>query len=225
MPEIKEKVIDIIVDKTGVDRSKVTPKAKIVDDLRANELELVIIIMAMQEEFGIKIADENAEKLKTVQDFIDFISAGPDTNLKFSATLSAEDQHYLGLEKSGPFTLQDIKAAYVLIEIMRTTCPHCVAQAPALNRLYHLVANSPLKYKVKLIAVGESSYGPALKQFKATHKFLSPWCLIPIGRSARPWISLAPPPPCSWIRAARCCWWKQGPLKTPMKFSRRSKLS
>ena len=39
-----------------------------------------------------------------------------------------------------PFTLQDIKAPYVLIEIMRTTCPHCVAQVPALNQLYQLVA-------------------------------------------------------------------------------------
>jgi len=42
-------------------------------------------------------------------------------NLKFSGTLSAADQKYLGLEKPGPFTLQDIKAPYILLEIMRTT--------------------------------------------------------------------------------------------------------
>ena len=60
---------------------------------------------------------------------------------------------------------------------MRTTCPHCVAQAPALNRLYHLVANSPLQDKVKLIAVGESNYESALKQFKATHQV--PFPLVP----------------------------------------------
>ena len=52
---------------------------------------------------------------------------------KFSGTLSEADQKYLGLEKPGAFTLQDIKAPYVLIEIMRTTCPHCVAQAPRLE--------------------------------------------------------------------------------------------
>ena len=59
---------------------------------------------------------------------------------KFSDTLSEADQKYLGLEKPGPFTLKDINAPYVLIEIMRTTCPHCVAQVPALNQLYKLVA-------------------------------------------------------------------------------------
>ena len=76
-------------------------------------------------------------------------------DLKFSGTLSEADQKYLGLEKPGAFTLQDIKAPYVLIEIMRTTCPHCVAQAPALNRLYKLVANSDLKDKLKIISVGD----------------------------------------------------------------------
>ena len=91
-------------------------------------------------------------------------------NLKFSGTLSDADQKYLGLEKPGAFTLQDIKAPYVLIEIMRTTCPHCVVQAPALNRLYKLVANSDLKDKLKIIAVGETDSESALKQFKAAHK-------------------------------------------------------
>ena len=101
-------------------------------------------------------------------------SAAPPQNkmakLKFSGTLSEADQKYLGLEKPGAFTLQDIKAPYVLIEIMRTTCPHCVAQAPALNQLYKLVAKSDLKDKVKIISVGESDNGSALKQFKAAHK-------------------------------------------------------
>jgi peroxiredoxin len=97
-------------------------------------------------------------------------------NLKFSGTLSEADQKYLGLEKPGAFTLQDIKAPYVLMEIMRTTCPHCVAQAPALNQLYKLVANSDLKDKLKIISVGASDHESALKQFKAAHKV--PFALV-----------------------------------------------
>lgn len=90
--------------------------------------------------------------------------------LKFSGTLSEADRQYLGLEKPGAFTLQDIKAPYVLIEIMRTTCPHCVAQAPALNQLYRLVANSNLKDRLKIISVGASDNEPDLKRFRAAHK-------------------------------------------------------
>jgi acyl carrier protein len=75
MGAIDEKVIDIIVDKLGVDRSEVTPEAVFVDDLGADSLDLVELIMAMEEEFGTEIADEDAEKLRTVKDVISFISA------------------------------------------------------------------------------------------------------------------------------------------------------
>ncbi|MDO9070193.1 MAG: acyl carrier protein [Deltaproteobacteria bacterium] len=75
MGAIDEKVIDIIVDKLGVDRSEVTPEAVFVDDLGADSLDLVELIMAMEEEFGMEIADEDAEKLRTVQDVISFISS------------------------------------------------------------------------------------------------------------------------------------------------------
>jgi acyl carrier protein len=74
MAAIEEKVIDIIVDKLGVDRAEVTPEAVFVDDLGADSLDLVELIMAMEEEFGMEIADEDAEKLRTVQDVISFIS-------------------------------------------------------------------------------------------------------------------------------------------------------
>ncbi len=75
MGAIEEKIIDIIVDKLGVDRSEVTPEAVFVDDLGADSLDLVELIMAMEEEFGMEIADEEAEKLRTVQDVISFVSA------------------------------------------------------------------------------------------------------------------------------------------------------
>ena len=74
MGAIDEKVIDIIVDKLGVDRAEVTPEAVFVDDLGADSLDLVELIMAMEEEFGMEIADEDAEKLRTVKDVISFIS-------------------------------------------------------------------------------------------------------------------------------------------------------
>jgi len=73
MGAIEDKVIDIIVDKLGVERSEVTPEAVFVDDLGADSLDLVELIMAMEEEFGTEIADEDAEKLRTVQDVISFI--------------------------------------------------------------------------------------------------------------------------------------------------------
>ena len=75
MGAIEEKVIDIIVDKLGVERAEVTPEAVFVDDLGADSLDLVELIMAMEEEFGMEIADEEAEKLRTVQDVISFVTA------------------------------------------------------------------------------------------------------------------------------------------------------
>jgi acyl carrier protein len=75
MGAMEEKVIDIIVDKLGVERSEVTPEAVFVDDLGADSLDLVELIMAMEEEFGMEIADEEAEKLRTVQDVISFVTA------------------------------------------------------------------------------------------------------------------------------------------------------
>ncbi|HEY9072789.1 MAG TPA: acyl carrier protein [Desulfobaccales bacterium] len=74
MGAIEDKVIDIIVDKLGVERSEVTPEAVFVDDLGADSLDLVELIMAMEEEFGMEIADEEAEKLRTVQDVISFVT-------------------------------------------------------------------------------------------------------------------------------------------------------
>lgn len=75
MGAVEDKVIDIIVDKLGVDRSEVTPEAVFVDDLGADSLDLVELIMAMEEEFGFEIADEEAEKLRTVQDVTSFVQA------------------------------------------------------------------------------------------------------------------------------------------------------
>jgi acyl carrier protein len=69
----EEKVVDIIVEQLSVDKDKVVPGASFVDDLGADSLDLVELIMAMEEAFDIEIPDEVAEKITTVQDAIDHV--------------------------------------------------------------------------------------------------------------------------------------------------------
>jgi len=71
--DITQKMIDIIVEQLNVEKNKVVPGASFVDDLGADSLDLVELIMAMEEGFGIEIPDEDAEKISTVQDAIDYV--------------------------------------------------------------------------------------------------------------------------------------------------------
>jgi acyl carrier protein len=71
---VESKMIDIIVEQLSVDRDKVVSGASFVDDLGADSLDLVELIMAMEEEFDVEIPDEEAEKITTVQDAINFVS-------------------------------------------------------------------------------------------------------------------------------------------------------
>ncbi|HHO47395.1 MAG TPA: acyl carrier protein [Desulfobacteraceae bacterium] len=70
---VESKMIDIIVEQLSVDKDKVVPGTSFVDDLGADSLDLVELIMAMEEEFDVEIPDEEAEKITTVQDAIDFV--------------------------------------------------------------------------------------------------------------------------------------------------------
>ncbi len=70
---VEDKVMKIIAEKLSVDLKEVVPDASFVDDLGADSLDLVELIMSMEEEFDIEIPDEVAEKLVTVKDAIDFI--------------------------------------------------------------------------------------------------------------------------------------------------------
>jgi acyl carrier protein len=70
---VDEKVKNIIVDKLSVDADEVVPEASFVDDLGADSLDLVELIMAMEEAFDMEISDDQAEKLQTVQDAINYI--------------------------------------------------------------------------------------------------------------------------------------------------------
>lgn len=104
-------------------------------------------------------------------------------NLKFSKTLSPADQSYLGLKSSGPFGLRDIKARYVLIEVLNVYCPHCMEQAPALNRLYRLVESSGLKDRIKFVGV-VSNGDAAVKRWRTSHKVPFPLVPDPEGEMA-----------------------------------------
>jgi acyl carrier protein len=75
MSDISERVKKIVVDHLGVDESKVTEGASFIDDLGADSLDTVELVMAFEEEFGVEIPDEAAEKIVTVKDAIDYISS------------------------------------------------------------------------------------------------------------------------------------------------------
>ncbi len=70
---VAEKVKSIIVEQLGVDADQVTDKASFTDDLGADSLDIVELVMAFEEEFGIEIPDEDAEKIVTVQDAVAYI--------------------------------------------------------------------------------------------------------------------------------------------------------
>ncbi|HEY8422568.1 MAG TPA: acyl carrier protein [Thermoclostridium sp.] len=70
-----EKVKEIIVDQLGVDESEVTMEASFIDDLGADSLDIVELIMALEEEFDLEIPDKEAEKITTVGDAVEYIKA------------------------------------------------------------------------------------------------------------------------------------------------------
>jgi acyl carrier protein len=70
---VMDKVKQIIIDQLSVEESEVTPTASFVDDLGADSLDRVELIMALEEAFDLEIPDEEAEKIKTVQDAVDYI--------------------------------------------------------------------------------------------------------------------------------------------------------
>ena len=72
--ETLERVKKIIVDQLGIDANKITEKSSFVDDLGADSLDIVELIMAFEEEFDIEIPDEDAEKIKTVEDTIKYLN-------------------------------------------------------------------------------------------------------------------------------------------------------
>ncbi len=72
---VETRVKEIIVEQLGVNESEVTPEAKFVDDLGADSLDLVELVMALEEEYNMEISDEDAEKILTVGDAIEYIQS------------------------------------------------------------------------------------------------------------------------------------------------------
>ncbi|KAF0159971.1 MAG: acyl carrier protein [Syntrophaceae bacterium] len=71
--ELEEKVIQLVMEQLDVTREQCKLEASFIDDLGADSLDLVELIMEMEEKFGVEIADEELEKIRTIQDVIDFI--------------------------------------------------------------------------------------------------------------------------------------------------------
>ena len=74
MSDIAERVKKIVVDHLGVDAAKVTENASFIDDLGADSLDTVELVMAFEEEFNVEIPDDAAEKIITVKDAVDYIN-------------------------------------------------------------------------------------------------------------------------------------------------------
>lgn len=75
MSKIEERVKKIIAEQLGIDQSKVVPEASFVEDLGADSLDTVELVMALEEHFETEIPDEDAQKILTVKDAIDYVSA------------------------------------------------------------------------------------------------------------------------------------------------------
>jgi len=75
MASVDERVKQIIVEQLGVDEGEVTPSASFVDDLGADSLDTVELVMAFEEEFGIEIPDEDAEKITRVKEAVEYIDS------------------------------------------------------------------------------------------------------------------------------------------------------
>ena len=73
--EIPAKVKEVIVEQLGVDPERVKPEASFIDDLGADSLDIVELVMAMEESFDMEIPDEEAENLKTVQNVVDYLNS------------------------------------------------------------------------------------------------------------------------------------------------------
>ncbi len=79
MASVSERVIDIVADQLGVDKDKITPDTSFVNDLGADSLDTVELVMELEEEFDITIPDDAAEKIQTVGQAIEFIEKSQDS--------------------------------------------------------------------------------------------------------------------------------------------------
>ena len=72
---VQDKVIEIVCDQLTLDRSQVTPESSFLEDLGADSLDIVQLIMALEEEYHLEISDEEAERIHKIQDIVDYIES------------------------------------------------------------------------------------------------------------------------------------------------------
>src|SRR5439155_24865216 len=95
---IEEKVKDIIVEQLGVNPEQVTPQASFIEDLGADSVDVVELVMAFEEEFGGEVPDEDAEKLQTVGDVIKYIEDKSSKQYRRRRTSSGLGQLVVGID-------------------------------------------------------------------------------------------------------------------------------
>lgn len=71
---LESKIVDIVTNQLGVEKEAVTPEAHVIDDLGADSLDVVELVMALEEAFDVEIPDEDAEKIRTVKDIFDYLA-------------------------------------------------------------------------------------------------------------------------------------------------------
>ena len=148
-------------------------------------------------------------------------------NLTFSGTTSAADRAYLGLTSSGPFSLKDIQARYVLIEIFSDSCPHCILAAPEVNRLYRLIEKNPRlpgqdSQPAVLKMMGVGFYGKAAAMEVWRIKYDVPFPLLPDPRAELGKALDIPGTPTYVVldRQGRVVFVHAGEIGSPQKFLR-----
>ncbi|MGD8254720.1 MAG: acyl carrier protein [Syntrophobacterales bacterium] len=75
MTEIKNRIVEIIANQLGIEEDDVTAEASVIDDLGADSLDVVELVMALEEEFNLEIPDEEAEKITSVQNIFDYMAS------------------------------------------------------------------------------------------------------------------------------------------------------
>ncbi len=75
MEALNERVNTLVTDQLGVDRKSLTPEANLLDDLGADSLDVVELVMALEEEFGIEVPDDDVENIRTIGDIVQYVEA------------------------------------------------------------------------------------------------------------------------------------------------------